>query len=355
MYLIKEHNILEAMANKESEKFSKDTNDLIAKISKKLGLEKDLKIFHETRKGSTPKMSIGPADKKIKIGMFSEGQIHRLALAIFFADILSKDKTYDFLVLDDPMISLNVVAYHKLKSFIIYDLQNKYEKSIILTHNISFLLIMLSNLFREIDKREETCLIELKPNNHYILPMETIAKDDIILFKHAIDDSNDMNDVSLWYWMIEKIARYFLDIKLSLMGIVSFSDVKVDLSRVFEDDNLDQIKDIHKQIVNVSKDTKAKVYEIVLALEKLNTFCIKLGFPKIITESTLNNFRSKFDREMVVIQNPIAKNLEFSILKEGHKIVFNLNRDNAFLKDYIMHPRHQVTESLVAFEAQLDR
>ena len=354
-YLVNEQNVLESKANSESEKFAKSTNEIIEKIAKKLGLEKELKIFHETRRGSTPKMSIGPADKKTKIGTFSEGQVHKLALAIFFADILSKDKICEFLVLDDPMISLDVVAYHKLKSFIIFDLQDKYEKSIILTHNISFLLIMLSNLFRDVDKREETCLIELKPFNHNILPIEIIAKDDIVLFKHAIDNSIDMNDVSLWYWMIEKIARYFLDIKLSLMGIVSFSDVSIDLRRVFKDEDLNQIKLIHKQIVKASKDTKAKVSEIVLALENLNIFCIKLGFPEIITDVSLVAFKTKFYGELIVIQNPTAKDLEFLILKEGHTIVFNPSRENAFLKDYIMHPRHQVTESLVAFEAQLDR
>lgn len=345
----------ENKANIESEKFSKSTNEAIDSVAKKLGLEKDLKIFIETRKGSIPKMSIGPAKKTVKIGTFSEGQIHKLALAIFFADILMKKEVYDYLVLDDPMISLDVVAYHKLKSFIIFDLNDKFKKSIILTHNISFLLIMLSNLIRDIDKRKDTTLVELKPNNYHIIPIETIAKDDIVLFIDAINNSIDIDDVSLWYWMIEKIARHFMDIKLSLMGKVSFNDVNKDLSSIFHSPDLEVVKTIHNQIIKTSKNTKTKIEDIKIALENLNRFSLKLGFPIIINESSLLKFKEKFNDDMIVLEQPMAKNLEYSILKEGHRIVFDSSKENAFLKDYIMHPRHQVTESLVAFEAQLDK
>jgi energy-coupling factor transporter ATP-binding protein EcfA2 len=354
IYLQNEQNRLEKQANSESDKFSKSTNEAIDNVAKKLGLEKDLKIFLETRKGSIPRMSIGPADKSIKIGTFSEGQIHKLALAIFFADILIKDKTYDFIVLDDPIISLDVVAYHKLKSFIIYELKDKYKKSIILTHNIGFLLIMLSNLIRESDKLTESELLELKPTEYVKIPIQTIAKDDIILFKNAIDNSTDMNDVSLWYWMIEKIARHFMDIKLSILGIVSFSDVNEDLSKIFIGDNLTRVQVIHKQIIETSKSTTSSICDIKIALENLNLFCTELGFPNVISDSSLSVFKDGFSGDLLVVKDPIAKSLEFSIIKEGHKIVFNNSKENSFLKDYIMHPRHQITESLVAFEAQID-
>lgn len=354
-HLKNEQNRLEKLANIESDKFANSTLELIMQISKRLGLDKELKISTEIRKGSTPKLSVSPADKNIKIGTFSEGQRHKLALAIFFAEILLRDEILDFIVLDDPMLSLDVVTYHKLKSFIILHLKDKYKQSIILTHNISFLLIMLSNLIREEDKSMDASLLELKPKECIKIPIVTIAKDDIILLKEAIDNSLDINDISIWYWMIEKIARYMMDIKLSILGHVSFSDVNKDLGKIFTEEKLIYIKKIHSQMTRTSKSTKSKFSDIQESLQNLNLFCTELGFPEIINSVSITRLCDKVKADETVLINPIPRSLEFSIIKEGHTIVFNEERENSFLKGYIMHPRHQITESLVAFESKIDR
>ena len=355
IYLTTKQNEFEKNANDASKKFAESTKNIIEDIAKKLGLEKELSVLSEVRKGSTPKLSINPAESSLKIDSFSEGQRHKLALAVFFAELLQKDDKPEFLVLDDPMISLDVVAYHKLKSFIVYDLKNKYENSLVLTHNISFLFIMLSNIFRDPILKEKTKLLELKPKECNEIELDIIAKDDIVLFKHAVINSNTIDDITLWYWLIDKISRYFIDIKLSIKGKVSFNDVSVDLLDAFDFENFEKAKKLNKIITRVSKSKHSTINDIYLALKSLNEFIKILGFPAIFDNQTIEDFKEKFTVDLSTIDNPTAKNFEFSVLKEGYSVAFDSSKSSSFLKDYIMHPRHQITESLVAFEAQKDR
>ncbi len=76
----------ESLANSKSDKFKNDIAETINKVSKQLGLEKEIEIKLEKRKKSTPKLAI---DGSTKIAFYSEGQRHKLALAIFFATIPS--------------------------------------------------------------------------------------------------------------------------------------------------------------------------------------------------------------------------------------------------------------------------
>lgn len=345
----------EKNANDVSKLFADNTKGIIQTIATKLGLEKELSVLTETRKGSVPRLSINPAETGLKIGNFSEGQRHKLALAVFFAELIMSKVKPEYLVLDDPTLSLDVVTYHKLKTYIILELKDKFEKIIILTHNIGFLLIMLSNVFRSSDLKNKTKLIELKPTKSEAVSLDTIAKDDIILFIDAIKNSVTIDDVSLWYWLIDKIARYFVDIKLSLKGIISFEDVQEDIKNAFDDNKIARAKELNKIITSTSKNKNSNIGDIYNALKSLNEYVQLLGFPVIIESNLIDAFVSKFKKEDKVVSNPSPKNLEYSVLKEGFNLAFDTSSENAFLKDYIMHPRHQITESLVAFEAQKDK
>lgn len=354
IYLKKKQNEFEMKANDESKKFAESTKNIIEDIAKKLGLEKELNVLSEVRRGSIPKLSITPAESSLKIGSFSEGQRHKLALAIFFAELLLRDDIPEFLVLDDPMISLDVVAYHKLKRFIVFDLNKKYENLIILTHNISFLLIMLSNLFRNSDLKDKSKLLELRPKTCDEIQLDIIAKDDIVLFKHAVINSNTIDDITLWYWMIDKISRCFLDLKLSIKGKVTFNGVSDDLLAAFDSENFKEGKRLNKKITKVAKSRHTTIRNIISALEALNDFIKLLGFPVLFDNKTMNEFKEKFNLNLSTIDNPTARNFEFSVLKEGYSVAFDVSKENSLLKDYIMHPRHQITESLIAYEAQKD-
>jgi hypothetical protein len=213
---------------------------------------------------------------------------------------------------------------------------------------------MLSNVYRKKEELfDKIMLLELKPDCCTEVPLETIAKDDIVLFRDAIKSSDTIDDVSIWYWLMEKIVRYFISVKLSLLSQVSFDEVKDDLIKL-GDISSEAIR-LNRIITRASKSTNATISEIIEALRSLNSFVELLGFPNVVDEKQILTLLNKFNPELKTIINPKPKNIEYEILNERYKIVLNIEKSNAVLKDYIMHPRHQITESLVAFEAQKDR
>lgn len=353
-YLEKKKNDFEVRANEESAKYAEQTEEVIQKVANELGFGKEIEIVSETRKGSIPKLSLTPV-RKGKIRIYSEGQRHKLALAIFFADIISKEEKYDFVVLDDPMISLDIVSYQKLKTYLISkETSSKYTNIIVLTHNINYLLFMLSNVFQNQTISLKTDLLELNSSSCTNVPIEILAKDDIVLFRESIRNTTTIDDVSLWYWMIDKMARYVMDLKLSFKGKVSFNDVKADIEDAFSTNLIDKARILNSKFTKVSKSTSSTISDIVDALNCLNKFVQLLEFPMLVDESDITRITEGFDSTEKVKKNPEAKNLTFEILKEGYKAVFDISKNNSHLKNYIMHPRHQITSSLIAYQAQRD-
>ena len=349
-YLIEIFSLEETSANKESEKFKELTSEAIKEVGKKLGLDKEIGIVLDTR-GNTPKLSI---DSKTKITTFSEGQRHKLALVIFFANILVKKEKLDYLVLDDPIISLDVVTYHKLKSFLVYNMKVYYSNMVLLTHNLSFLLIMVSNIFRDSTLYEQTQLLELNPKKCREISLDIIAKDDIILLKNAIINSENINDITLWYWLLEKVLRYFVDIKLSVLGKVSFDDFGKDIEKIFSEDKLEEAKQCHNIVQKTSKSNNSTIDDILEALNNINKFMELLKFSPIIDQSEIDYIGEKFSKTEKVLSNPKAENFEFQILLEGFNLHFDTSKEKTFLRSYMNHPRHQITHSLVAFATQQD-
>lgn len=105
------------------EKVKNETIDEINGMAKLLGLSKEINLSID-RKGSIPKISLSLKNKKNNIQTLSEGQKHKLGLAVFFAKVKKEKHPIDFIVLDDPMLSLDVNSYHGLKSIIIGGLLN---------------------------------------------------------------------------------------------------------------------------------------------------------------------------------------------------------------------------------------
>ena len=64
--------------------------------------------------------------------------------------------------------------------------------------------------------------------------------------------------------------------------------------------------------------------------------------------------KTDFNPEDKVTKTPEPKNLEFKILYEGYMVAFDDTKENSLLKGYLMHPRHQLSESLIAYQAQRD-
>lgn len=182
---------------KENENTSKNLINKVKEISKEIGLEKDIFIGTDTR-GKMPKISlIVSNDKTEGIRSLSEGQRHKLSLVVFFAKIALSNKKYKYIVLDDPMVSMDIITYHKLRNYILSNLSSKSEKFILLTHNFYFLVFMLSNVFINSSLKDKTTLMNLSSDKCEKIDLNLIVKDDILLFKESFCKSETIDDLSL--------------------------------------------------------------------------------------------------------------------------------------------------------------
>lgn len=157
--------------------------------------------------------------------------------------------------------------------------------------------------------------------------------------------------------MIFKIARIFLDIKSKTLGIISFEDPKEELCKVLKEDN-QKFKEAYNYlslITSISKSTSTKIEEIKTALFYLNNFLEFLNFGNIFKPQEIEELFSKikYNKDDKVNKFPKPKDLHFEILKKAHNIIIDKKIEKN-IQNYIRHPRHQITESLIAFVLQKD-
>lgn len=340
-----------ALTAKIAEENKKNIEGIVEKIeivANDLGLQKEVKIRTDYR-GNIPKLSLEPENG---MGALSEGQRHKLALVVFLAKIEMENKKYDYIVLDDPMVTLDVVTYHKFRKYFTSKLVKKSEKVIVLTHNFHFLLFMLSNALDNNEIKEKITLLNLYSDKCVMVNVDSIAKDDILFFKECINESKTVDHISLWSWMTLKLARLFMDIKTKTEGFFLNGNPAKELEKLFRNDEqkLTKAKKINNKITSIAKDKNITVGKAIENLDNLNDFLLLLGFKKLIIDSELNDLKNRcknFEHEPLS-KNPFADSFNFEILKEAHKIIF-LNNADKNLINYIYHTRHQITESLICF------
>lgn len=351
----KEHIKMKEDESKEKNKeYAMDIAVLINSYSKILGFNKDIRITTDNR-GGQPKINLEADEKTGKLSNYSEGQRHKLALAIFFAMFEKSSDRFEIIVLDDPVISLDVFGYHSLKN-LLQTLGRNYKdkKLVLLTHNIHYLLIQISNF---LDNGENINVFELTPISINEIPTSILKLDDISLFKVSIDNIDDLNDLTLKYWLCLKIFRNFLDLRLRFLGKSSFSNPSKDIEGL---DNLN--KEDKRKLQKLSNDicktcrTKAvTVSDIKTLFHNLNNALEILGLPSIIDEK---NFLSldKFDYSEKTLESPKPTSLIQEILHFAYTLEF-IETPNSFdeeLVKYLNHPRHQFTESLIAIKGKRD-
>lgn len=326
----------------------------INKYGNLFGLSKDVNLAIDKR-GKNSKISLSIKNPKNDISTLSEGQKHKLALSVFFAKIEASKIKADYIVLDDPMLSLDVNSYHALKKIIIEELSEKCIKLLVLTHNFNFLVFMLSNVFDSEKNQKCIDLFELNRVGCSLILMKNFYLDDVRLFQSTFSECKNIDDISLWYWMILKIMRIILDLKLRFKGIDSWANPGKEIKILFKGENLVKVQDINKKITAVCKSKNSKIEDIFMAVDKLNCFCEITGFDPIINCGDLEKIKDLFKNitELKVKQNPTAKNLLFKILKSGHIIMF-AGKSSDSEKAYIMHTRYQITNSLTSFSTQKD-
>lgn len=334
--------------------YANETANSINEISKILGFTKDIKVDLEKR-GDMPKIALQSQNKATKISQYSEGQRHKLALAVFFSKCTKSKKKFEAIVLDDPVITLDVKAYHALKGLLKDERFQKAKRLIITTHNIHYLYVQMSNILEDEQLRKYTKLYEITSDTFKDIPLDVLKSDDVSLYTNYLKSMTSYDQLGYIYWLSSKIARYFLDLRLRFNGIMSAQSMSLEIDLL---DLVESEKHELQQNFNILSETCKKknltVKSIIESFISVNQILKILGFPQLVNQSTIKQFE-QYENEIVKISEE-SINVYDELLVYARGIHFYEGTDRALqeMKNYINHPRNQITESMLVLKASKD-
>lgn len=349
---------LEKLADKSktlNETYAKTTAEKINAFSARLGFLKDVKVNLDNR-GSMPKISLESGNRTVSLAQFSEGQRHKLALAVFFANIQDSESQFEAIVMDDPVITLDVRSYYAIRGLLMDEELIRCTSLVIMTHNIHYLYVQASNIIDNVELLGITVLYEITPDKFAELPLEVLKTDDIYLFADLLNSANSIEDFTRIFWLSSKLARYFLDVKLRFLGKASTSNPSDEILHLQIPEDQRVILQDHINILSTKcKDTNTWLKDIVIVFNALNDVLDILGFPLIVNETHFDKLRT-FDENIELPKTVEARDIKEEIVVEARNIHYYSGDDKVLcqMKNYLNHPRHQITESMMVLRSSRD-
>lgn len=342
--LEKKDNEIEIELEKNSDSIKKKIN----KYLKELDFDKELKIKIDNR-GTDKKIGFSFANSNTKLATLSEGQKHKLAFAIFLASIEDKKLDDNIIVLDDPVVTLDYKAYHTIKKQIVGLRLNKKPKClIVLTCNISFLYIQLSNLF-ENELIKEVQLMHLYSDGISEVDPNIINYDDLSLYKAGLKSISNAKEFCQIALLNIKIYRMFLDLFMRMQGIPSTSNPADEIQKITTIERKQELLELNGEIEKICKDKKSTNKDLFASFIKTNDFVKILGFPDILCAEDINKLQ-QFSNDDVRDDDCQSNSLLFVIVSRANRIMQSTNSQNYFIKNYLNHPRTQLTSSIVGID-----
>lgn len=315
----------------------------ISKILVALGLDKEITISIDKYSGNI-KYSLNVVNSKLST--LSDGQKHKLALAIFLNSLKDIPLENKILVFDDPMVSLDELGYHLFKNYLrrnvlIYKENN--PTLIILTHNFNYLYIQISNIITDENFKGMTKILKLNHNGLENIDVDLFKLDDIALFKKALNELKYKEDFILLSKLFVKIFREFLDLKLRIMGNPICENPEIEISKLNIDDTSKcHLKEISNHLCQVSRKKHPSLDGAKDGLKDLQKSTDILDFKDYITEAEIEKIESLSDKG-----ENISADI-FSIITEIVAILDNSESKYNELKNYINHPRISYTKNIIA-------
>ncbi|HEY5590361.1 MAG TPA: AAA family ATPase [Paludibacter sp.] len=326
----------------------------INKISELIGLGKMIELKPENR-GDNPKYNFSIIGHP-KISELSDGQKHKLALAIFLSFLQKSDLNNKTIVIDDPVVSMDTASYHYFKRYIItyiqskIDLNNQNTKLIILTHNLDYLFVQTSNILGNSLLSEKMEIVRIGETEFEQISLELINMEDFTLFKRAIDSVSTLDEIKLLRNIILKIFRCIVDLRLKMQGIVSSENPSFEIKEIdISEESRKKLLVINKWLNENLRKPSFDCNTIYTALINLQLASQILGFFTPITEEKLMQI-SKIINEKINYKHHC---IYFEILSRLEELVIK-ESENKMLTNYILHPRNSFTKSLVSLSLSED-
>lgn len=277
----------------------------------------------------------------------SDGQKHKLALAMFLFSLKEKEYKDQIIVIDDPVVSLDVLSYHQVKTFFIKNLISTFKdngdvKLIILTHNINYLYVQLSNVFDDIHMNSITEVYRLGTKKIDKVSLDLLKTDDITLFKILVTQLQGMNGFRLLPCIILKIFRLMIDIRLRFNGTSSTEGVGIKSLNVSEATK-GELQSYSNYLSKNFKGDKVQDDQTILeAMRILKKSAELLGFGELIKDDEVEKI------ENIVKDNDTSDILDhpcFDIVRQVND--FFISSSDHDLKEYVRHPRNTFTKNMV--------
>lgn len=288
------------------------------------------------------------------IDTLSDGHRHKLALAFFLASVKKlglKEKT---IILDDPVVALDELGYHVLKKYII-QLRNVEPslKVIILTHNIYYLYVQLSNIFENDELREISAFYRMTSNKVTEFDIDILRIDDISLFKRCFCDVKNADDVIILSGIVYKIFRQFVDIKHRFTGRLYSNYVHMDIKELDMDkDAIKRLLELNDEINRLGKDSKSINFsKALLLIELLCESMNLLGFGDYIDSSEIAKLRS-LSTDKTIVDELQSSNIYFEMIDAANDILHRGLLPE--IRNYLAHPRQQITKQITSLSNDLE-
>lgn len=333
---------LDKLMDVEGDKIAKNIND----VFEKLGLNKNINI--KVDKHSVPHKFTYNIENHSNISELSDGQKHKLALAIFINSIIDTNLKGKVIVIDDPVVSLDISSYILFKQFLIHDLIKNFAddtKLLLLTHDITYLYIQLSNIFDDKNMRDITVVYKLSGDKIEEIPIDYIKTDDISLFKLALTHCSNISELKVLNSIAVKIFRIIIDIRLRFYGISDTTEVGVQLLPISKE-KINQLQKYSNHLSKVSREHNPKVADILLSIKYIKETTEMLGLNDYITDADLNKI-SEIIKENKTDE---IKDELFIMIKEISD--FLTKTTNKEMKGYVEHTRVSYTRNLIGLSLE---
>lgn len=323
------------------ENYGKEYEKGINNVCKKLGLNKIIKF--SVNKRTTPYTYEFKLQNVSDIKTLSDGQRHTLAFGMFISSLENKDLSNKCVVMDDPVVSLDVIGYQNVRN-VIAGLTRKFDeettKLIILTHDINYLYVQLSNIFDNPDMSSITEIYKLCDTKFKPVSLEILNVDDITLYKLGIRNAKFIDDVKSLATLNYKTFRILIDLKARFQGTPISSNVDVEVLLI-DKDQKDTLKKISNYFSKVYKNPNIIDEELVEGFKKIKETCSLLELYELISQEELDNLSS------IVTKNEMGKNESevFDIINQVSTFIRTTTNMN--FKNYISHPRNYFTKNIV--------
>lgn len=283
-----------------------------------------------------------------EIDTLSDGQRHNLALAFFLISIKKSGLVDKTVVLDDPVVCLDEFGYHVLRNNIIgLRMAEPSLRVVILTHNIYYLYVQLSNIFESDEIKPITSFYRMSSTAVTEYDINILRIDDFTLFKNCTQKIHNEDDLLVVSGIICKMFRQFVDLKLRLKGVMfkdkPSEDIKaLSLTEIEEQNLLDinrKITDITKDICNYNVNEATNLFKLLFKALKI------LNFDDFLEESVIIRL-SQFTGTKTISDSLNIQDIYFDMIDAVNDIFYR----NAYpeLRNYLAHPRQQITKQITS-------